>query len=107
MPRIISEPRYFSIPSIDAGAEVRMKRALNCCPWVRSLTHSPDAVTLGAILYSQRQRAPRAHATLVPCHSGTGFSLHRLALCLWSQRPVAIAKAAALPPQAQSDEVAA
>ena len=21
-----------------------MKRALNCCPWVRSLTHSPDAV---------------------------------------------------------------
>ena len=33
------------MPSIDVGAEVRMKRALNCWPWVRSLTHSPDAVT--------------------------------------------------------------
>src|SRR6516164_7137319 len=45
MPRIIPEPRYFSMPSIDVGAEVRMKRDLNCWPWVRSLTHSPDAVT--------------------------------------------------------------
>ena len=35
-------PRYFSMPSMDVGAEVRMKRALNCWPWVRSLTHSPD-----------------------------------------------------------------
>jgi len=26
------------------GAEVRMKRALNCRPWVRSLIHSPDVV---------------------------------------------------------------
>src|SRR5271167_3964968 len=39
------EPRYFSIPSIDVGAEVRMNRALNCWPWVWSLIHSPDAVT--------------------------------------------------------------
>ena len=30
MPRIMPEPRYFSIPSIDEGSEVRMKRALNC-----------------------------------------------------------------------------
>src|SRR5947209_6424639 len=45
MPRIIPEPRYFSMPSMDVGAEVRMKRDLNCWPWVRSLTHSPDAVT--------------------------------------------------------------
>src|SRR6516225_8814453 len=45
MPRIIPEPRYFSMPSIDVGAEVCMKRDLNCWPWVRSLTHSPDAVT--------------------------------------------------------------
>src|SRR6516162_11257767 len=45
MPRIIPEPRYFSMPSIDVGAEARMKRDLNCWPWVRSLTHSPDAVT--------------------------------------------------------------
>src|SRR5882724_8763841 len=44
MPRIIPEPRYFSMPSIEVGAEVRMKRALNCWPWVWSLTHSPDAV---------------------------------------------------------------
>ena len=44
MPRIIPEPRYFSMPSIDVGADVRMKRALNCCPWVWSLTHSPEAV---------------------------------------------------------------
>ena len=45
MPRIMPEPRYFSIPSTDVGAEVRMKRALNCWPWVWSLIHSPDAVT--------------------------------------------------------------
>src|SRR6202030_2112286 len=45
MPRIIPEPRYFSMPSMDVGAEVRMKRDLNCWPWARSLTHSPDAVT--------------------------------------------------------------
>src|SRR5215469_2234970 len=45
MPRIIPEPRYFSTPSTEVGAEVRMKRDLNCWPWVRSLTHSPDAVT--------------------------------------------------------------
>src|ERR1700732_1198904 len=44
MPRILPEPRYFSMPSIEVGADVRMKRALNCWPWVRSLTHSPDAV---------------------------------------------------------------
>src|SRR4030081_3559848 len=45
MPRIIPEPRYFSMPSIEVGADVRMKRALNCWPWVWSLTHPPDAVT--------------------------------------------------------------
>src|ERR1700722_19764349 len=44
MPRIIPEPRYFSIPSIELGAEVLRNRALNCCPWARSLAHSPDAV---------------------------------------------------------------
>src|SRR5258708_32069049 len=45
MPRIMPEPRYFSMPSIEVGAEVFRNRALNCWPWVRSLTHSPDAVT--------------------------------------------------------------
>src|ERR1039458_10148186 len=44
MPRIIPEPRYFSIPSIELGAEVLRNRALNCWPCVRSLVHSPDAV---------------------------------------------------------------
>ena len=45
MPRIIPEPRYFSIPSIEVGADVRMKRDLNCWPWVWSLTQSPEAVS--------------------------------------------------------------
>src|SRR5271166_5942070 len=44
MPRIIPEPRYFSIPSMELGAEVFRNRALNCWPWARSLIHSPDAV---------------------------------------------------------------
>src|SRR5262249_31136997 len=44
IPRIMPEPRYFSMPSNDVGAEVFRNRALNCWPWVRSLTHSPDAV---------------------------------------------------------------
>jgi hypothetical protein len=29
---------------MELGAEVRMKCALNCWPWVRSLTHTPEAV---------------------------------------------------------------
>ena len=32
------------MPSAEVGADVRRKRALNCWPWVRSLTHSPEAV---------------------------------------------------------------
>ena len=36
------------MPSVVVGAEVRRKRDLNCWPWVRSLTHSPDAVTHSA-----------------------------------------------------------
>ena len=32
------------MPSTDDGVEVRTKRALNGYPWVRSLTHSPEAV---------------------------------------------------------------
>ena len=34
MPRTIPEPKYFSMPSTEVGAEVRRKRALNCWPWV-------------------------------------------------------------------------
>jgi hypothetical protein len=44
MPRIMPEPRYFSIPSIELGAELFRNRALNCWPWARSVIHSPDAV---------------------------------------------------------------
>src|ERR1700736_5877676 len=44
MPRIMPEPRYFSMLSSDVGSEVFRNFALNCWPWVRSLIHSPDAV---------------------------------------------------------------
>ena len=44
MPRIIPEPRYFSMPSIEVAAEVLRNRALNCWPCARSLIHSPEAV---------------------------------------------------------------
>jgi hypothetical protein len=44
MPRIIPEARYFSIPSREVGAEVLRNRALNCGPWVWSLTQLPVAV---------------------------------------------------------------
>ena len=43
-PRIMPDERYFSMPSTELGSEVRMNRALNCWPWVRSFTHSPEAV---------------------------------------------------------------
>ena len=33
------------MPSSDVGSEVFRNFALYCWPWVRSLTHSPDAVT--------------------------------------------------------------
>src|SRR6516165_3183053 len=33
------------MPSSDVGSEVFKNFALYCCPWVRSLIHSPDAVT--------------------------------------------------------------
>jgi hypothetical protein len=32
------------MPSAEVGGDVRRNRALNCWPWVRSLTRSPDAV---------------------------------------------------------------
>src|SRR5271165_3840644 len=69
MPRIIPEPRYFSIPSIELGAEVLRKRALNCWPCARSLIHSPDAVihspaemTAAWPTTVTRSRCPRAFA---------------------------------------------
>ena len=48
-----------------------MKPALNCWPWVRSLTHSPAAVTLCLLFihprdgdhgYTQPERAPGGRA---------------------------------------------
>ena len=44
MPLIIPEARYFSMPSTELGAEVLRNWALNCWPWVRSLTQPPVAV---------------------------------------------------------------
>jgi hypothetical protein len=32
------------MPLIELGAEAQSNCALNCCPWVRSLTKSQDAV---------------------------------------------------------------
>src|SRR5918994_615922 len=32
------------MPSTDVGGELRRNLALSCWPWVRSLTHSPEAV---------------------------------------------------------------
>src|SRR5580700_2224299 len=43
MPRIMPEPRYFSIPSTVVGGMALRNRARNCTPWVRSLLHSPLA----------------------------------------------------------------
>src|SRR5258708_13328118 len=34
----------FSMPSAESGSEVRRNFALNCWPWVRLLTHSPQPV---------------------------------------------------------------
>src|ERR1700733_11567568 len=69
MPRIIPEPRYFPISSIELRADVLRNRALNCCPWARSLIHSPDAVihspaeTIAAWPTTvTRSRCPRAFA---------------------------------------------
>src|SRR6201987_1110322 len=45
MPRIIPEPRYFSMPSTVVGAVALRNEALNWTPWVRSLTQSPLACT--------------------------------------------------------------
>src|SRR5712672_2990795 len=41
MPRIMPEPRYFSIPSIVVGAAALRNEALNWTPCVRSLTQVP------------------------------------------------------------------
>ena len=43
MPRIIPEPRYFSMPSTVVGAVALRKEALNWTPWVRSLIQEPLA----------------------------------------------------------------
>src|SRR5215831_10326133 len=45
MPRIIPEPRYFSMPSTVVGAVALRNEALNWTPCVRSLTQAPFAWT--------------------------------------------------------------
>ena len=76
MPRIVPDERYFSIPSAEVGGDVRRKRALNCWPWVRSLTHSPEAVihspALTAAAYPTTvtsERCPRALVAERKTHS--------------------------------------
>jgi hypothetical protein len=39
------EPRYFSMPSSVVGGAARRKAALNCRPWMRSVTQEPVAWT--------------------------------------------------------------
>src|SRR5215469_6904764 len=45
MPRIMPEPRYFSMPSTVVGAVAFRNEALNWTPCVRSLTQDPLAWT--------------------------------------------------------------
>ena len=67
MPRIIPEPRYFSMPSAVVGAEALRKEALNCWPCSRLFTQVPLTVTHSPALISAawpttvtRSRWPRA-----------------------------------------------
>jgi len=45
MPRIMREPRYFSIAAGVVGAVAFSNEARNCRPWVRSLAQLPLACT--------------------------------------------------------------
>ena len=67
MPRIIPEPRYFSMPSAVVGAEALRKEALNCWPCSLLFTQTPLTVTHSPALISAawpttvtRSRWPRA-----------------------------------------------
>ena len=67
MPRIIPEPRYFSIPSTVVGAVALRNEALNWTPWVRSLiqdplawTNSPAEIIAACPMRVIRSRWPRA-----------------------------------------------
>ena len=67
MPRIMPEPRYRSMPSSVVGGLAFRKAALNCSPWVRSLTHvplicthSPAAMVAACPTTVTRSRWPRA-----------------------------------------------
>ena len=56
--------------SAEVGGEVRRKRALNCWPWVRSLTHSPEAVIHSpAEIVSRGQSRSRHHDARTPLHA--------------------------------------
>ena len=44
IPRIMPDPRYRSMPSVEVGALALRNRDRNCDPYVRSFTHSPEAV---------------------------------------------------------------
>jgi hypothetical protein len=63
------DERYFSMPSAEVGADVRRKRALNCWPWVRSLTHSPEAV-IHSPAATARSVADHRQDIPMPAHLG-------------------------------------
>ena len=67
MPRIMPDPKYFSIPSKVVGCVVVTLAALNCSPWSRSVVHHPVALTNSPALIAAacpttatRSRCPRA-----------------------------------------------
>src|SRR5688572_15124542 len=66
MPLIMPEARCFSMPSSVVGGAARRKVALNCRPWVRSLTQVPEAwtnspalIVAAALTTVTRSRWPR------------------------------------------------
>src|SRR5262249_24501009 len=66
MPLTIPEPKYFSMPSSVLGGTTRRVCALNCSPWVRSVTHppwpsmySPGVIVAAVPTTVTRSRCPR------------------------------------------------
>ncbi len=67
MPRIMPDPKYFSMPSSVVGCVVVTCVALNCRPCSRSVVHSPVALMNSPALIAAacpttatRSRCPRA-----------------------------------------------
>src|SRR5205814_7835173 len=78
MPRIMREPRYFSIAAGLVGAVAFRREARNCRPWVRSLAQVPLACTNSPAERNQRRVADdgdrlAAAARLDPQHAEAGL----------------------------------